>query len=179
MWLNRNGIENILLIPPLEQYGYCITYDNTEDWLLHTPDGVQLKFNRDAGLSNFIPYIDIRDHSDVFVMFQIVRKCFERYIKNQVEKDILYRKAQVMIGDPTEDKFKQMLSLKQIKNCPVILDDITNVKNFFYKRKINMGGNSEKKSIWVKMDYMLIAKYFNEIHKIVILTEYVMFLKSI
>ena len=42
-----------------------------------------------------------------------------------------------------------------------------------------MGGNSEKKSIWVKMDYMLIAKYFNEIHEIVILTEYVMFLKSI
>ena len=68
MWLNRNGVINLLLIPTLEKYGYCITYENIEDWILYTPDGVKLKFKIYTGLCNRIPYIDMIDHSEVFVM---------------------------------------------------------------------------------------------------------------
>ena len=68
MWLKRNGVINLLLIPTLEKYGYCITYENIKYWILHTPDGVKLKLKRYTGLYNRIPYLDIRDTLEVFVM---------------------------------------------------------------------------------------------------------------
>ena len=35
-WINSDGILNILLIPNIEKYGYCITYDTQQEWTVHT-----------------------------------------------------------------------------------------------------------------------------------------------
>ena len=53
-----------------------------------------------------MPYIYMRDHSEVFEMVQKLRNNFEGYTKKQVEKNILDNTVQVIIGHPTEDNFK-------------------------------------------------------------------------
>ena len=68
MWINRNGIDNLLSIPQLEKYGYRITYKALKYWIVHTPEGVQVKFKRYTGLCNIIPYIYMRYHTEAFEM---------------------------------------------------------------------------------------------------------------
>ena len=72
MGINCNGIMNLLSIPKLEKYGYHITYDTLEDWIVHIPEGVQFKFMISTILCNRMPYIDMRDHSEAFTMVQTV-----------------------------------------------------------------------------------------------------------
>ena len=91
------------------KYGYCIIYNTLKYWIVQTPEGVQVKLKRNTGICNNIPYIDMRDNSEVFEMVQKFCKNFEVCIKNQVYKDILDSKVQVIICNPTEDKFKQMV----------------------------------------------------------------------
>ena len=43
-------------------------------------------------------------------MVQTVRKNFEGYTKKQVEEAILDRKFKAIIGNPTDNKFKLMVS---------------------------------------------------------------------
>ena len=38
-WINLEVISNILSIPRLEKYYYCITYDTKEEWVIYTPEG--------------------------------------------------------------------------------------------------------------------------------------------
>ena len=49
MWLNKNGIVNILSIPKLEEDGYHVTYDTLVDWIFHILDDIQVKIERDMG----------------------------------------------------------------------------------------------------------------------------------
>ena len=66
-----------------------------------------------------MPYIDMRNPSETFEMVQTVQNNFEEYTKKQVEKSILDRKFQVMIGHPTKDKFKQIVIFNLLTNFPV------------------------------------------------------------
>ena len=77
MWLNRNGIANLLSIPHLEDCGYVVDYNTARDWVVTTPQGQEIVFSRDTGLCHRMPYIDMRAHSDAVLMVQTVRKNFE------------------------------------------------------------------------------------------------------
>ena len=48
MWLNQNGTANILNIPQLEEEGYYGTYKNLGYWIVHSSNGIQVKFSRDV-----------------------------------------------------------------------------------------------------------------------------------
>ena len=50
MWLNRNGIANLLSIPQLEEDGYVIDYNTRRDGVVTTPQGKSIVFKRDTGL---------------------------------------------------------------------------------------------------------------------------------
>ena len=39
MWLNCNGIANLLLIPQLEEDGYVLDYNTKRDWVVITSQG--------------------------------------------------------------------------------------------------------------------------------------------
>ena len=56
-----------------------------------------------------MPYIDMREHQDVFGMVQAARKQFEGFTKRQGKKAILAHKLQAMLGHPSDEKLKQML----------------------------------------------------------------------
>lgn len=108
LWLNRNGIANLLSIPQLEEDGYVINYSTHGEWVVTTPQGKEIVFKRDTGLCNRMPYIDMREHQGAFAMVQTVRDKFEGYTKRQVEKAILARKAQALVGHPSDVEFKKM-----------------------------------------------------------------------
>ena len=48
-----------------------------------------------------------------------------------VKQAILACKAQAMVGHPTYDKFKQMVSSKSITNCRVKVNDVNNAHAIF------------------------------------------------
>ena len=72
MWLNRNGIANLLSIPQLEQDGYTITYSTSSDWVVTTPQGKNITFKRDTGLCDRMLYINLREGQDGIIMLETV-----------------------------------------------------------------------------------------------------------
>ena len=72
MWLIKQGIANLLSIPQLEDDRLRITYDTLKEWVLVTPGGKKIVLKRDTGLCNRMPYIDMREHKEVFALLQTV-----------------------------------------------------------------------------------------------------------
>ena len=61
MWINKNGMSNLLYIPCLEEEGCHIEYATEKKWVVTTPQGVVISFKRDTGLTKGMPYIDMRE----------------------------------------------------------------------------------------------------------------------
>ena len=70
MWINKQGIANLLSIPQPEDDGFCITYNTLKEWVLTTPEGKKIVFQRDTGLCNRMPYIDMCEHKEAFALPQ-------------------------------------------------------------------------------------------------------------
>ena len=86
MWLNRQGIANIVSIPWLKDHGYKIDYHSDREWVVFTPSGKEIIFKQDTGKCNHMPYIDMHEHKKAFAIVQTVHKNFEGCTKKKVEK---------------------------------------------------------------------------------------------
>ena len=73
MWLDCNGIANLLSIPQLEEDGYIIDYNAARNWEVTTPGGTGIVFKGDTGLCHCMPYIDLREHREGVIMLETVR----------------------------------------------------------------------------------------------------------
>ena len=60
MWLNNKGIINLQYIPQQEEYGYIVTYNTQEEWILHTPYGTPIMFKRYTAMCNHMTYINMQ-----------------------------------------------------------------------------------------------------------------------
>ena len=47
MYLNEQGIGNILSIPWLERAGDMVVYDTFKEWRVYAPDGTEIKLQRE------------------------------------------------------------------------------------------------------------------------------------
>ena len=174
------GIANLLLIPFLEACGYTVDYNTAREWVVTTPEDKDIVFERDTGLCDRMPYIDMRDHEDAVLMVQTVRKNFEGYIKREVKAAFLARKAQAMVGHPADKKFKQMVSAKSIKNCDVQTKDVTNAHGIFGPSRPKLrGGTVRQKPQRVEPEYLQIPRDFYALHKFVTLVVDVMFVNGL
>ena len=63
VWLNDRGTVNLLSIPMLEETGYKVSTHTDGDWKVTTLRGKVIVFNRDIGIYNRMPYIDLREHA--------------------------------------------------------------------------------------------------------------------
>ena len=137
-------------------------------------------FKRDTGLCDRMPYIDMREHQEAFAMVQTIRKNFEGFIKEQVERAILARKAQAKVAHPADAKFKQMVSSKSIKNCRVKAEDITNARTIFGPHRPGVRGYTvRQRPEWVEPEYVQIPRDFYELNKFVTLAADVMFVNGL
>ena len=63
VWLNENGIANLIYFPKLEADGYVVRTDTKGEWQVLTPEGKITAFKRDTGMCVGMPYIDLRDYA--------------------------------------------------------------------------------------------------------------------
>ena len=79
-------------------------------------------------------------HKEAFALIQTVRKNFKGFTQRQGKQAKLVHRAQAMVGHPTGDKFKQMMSSKSFTNCRVKVKDVTNAQAIFGPYLPGLGG---------------------------------------
>ena len=151
-----------------------------KEWVLTFPEGKKIVFQRDTGLCNRMPYIDMREHKEAFALLQTVQKNFEGFTQRQVKQAKLARRTQAMVCHPTDDKFKQMVSSKTLRNCHLKVKDVTNAQAIFGPYLPGLGGKmTRQKTKRVDPEYIGIPRDFYELQKFVTLTADVMFVNVI
>ena len=127
---------------------YRISYDSWQGYyVVHTPKG-EVRFYKDK---QGLPYLDLEESSKAAVMLlqqgqdpdmtgkepehegavelvQTVPGNYEGYTKREVLKAKEARRAQAMMGNPSEKDYKTMVSNNLISECPITPTDITNEK---------------------------------------------------
>ena len=135
VWYLPDGIENILSMHKLEQ-SYRIMYDSWDGYyVVHTPKG-EVRFHKDE---QGLPYINLGESNSEAAMMllqreikerketmdsemtyiQTVRGNYEGYTKREVTQAKEARRAQAMMGNPSEKDYKRMISNNLIANCPI------------------------------------------------------------
>ena len=59
-------------------------------------------------------------------MIQTVRKNFDNFTEEDIEKAKLSRKTQSMVANPPDERFKEIVSGSILKNFPVEFKDVSN-----------------------------------------------------
>jgi hypothetical protein len=118
LWLLCNGITNLLSLPQLEADGFTVSYHTGGNWIITTPQGKEITFHRkENGVCCGFPYTDIHS-TNAMAMVQTVCQHYESYTKHKVQDAIAARKAQAMIGHPTDAQFLEMVRSNTIKIAP-------------------------------------------------------------
>jgi hypothetical protein len=68
---------------------------------------------------------------DGTLFVQTVQENFEGYTKREILQAKEARQAQAIIGSPSEEHYKGMVSSNIIKNCPINVSNVTNTRNIF------------------------------------------------
>ncbi len=147
VWYLPDGIANIISMHELEGM-YSITYNSWQGYyVVHTPKG-EVRFYKDE---QGLPYLDLEESSEAAVMLlqegqhpckepkqeeavtlvQTVRGNYEGYTKREVLKAKEVRRAQAMMGNPSEKDYKTMASNNLIPECPITPTDISNARAIF------------------------------------------------
>ena len=85
-----------------------------------------------------------------------------------------------MIGHPTDARFKQLVSERVLKDCPVTADDVTNAVSIFGPDLAGIRGKTVRgQPDRVETEFIPIPRDFYELHKFVTLTADVMFVNGI
>ncbi len=119
MWLNHERIANLLSIPQLEKDGYKTECNTKHDWVVTTPQGKEIGFNRDTKFCNSMAYINIHKDKEGHLMLQTFKKNIKGFIKKQVKKATSDRNTQVMMAHSSDDQFDQVVSNKSLDNYDV------------------------------------------------------------
>ena len=132
------GIANLLSVLQLERDGFVINYNTNCGWTVTTPDGVLIPFKQDAGECKGFPYIEMGSIAaqalfQPIAKVEIVKGNVEGYTKRDVEKAVLARttrKAQAMIGRPTDHQFRELVSdnCSAQKTTPVTFTDLSHAR---------------------------------------------------
>ena len=150
VWYLPNGIANIFSMHELEKL-YRITYDSWEGfYVVHTPRG-EVHFHKDE---QGLPYINLaKSHHEATRMLmqlaemtdsnneepvelgssfvQTVRGSYEGYKKWEVLRAKEARRAQALLGNPSEKDYRGMVSSNMIENCPISTSDVSNARAIF------------------------------------------------
>jgi hypothetical protein len=141
VWYIPEGIANIFSMNKLETK-YWITYDSWEGYyVVHTQNG-PVRFYKDE---NGLPYIDLKDSEQntaalliqtgseeaAIAFVQTVQQNYEGFTKKEVQQAKEARRAMGLIGNPSKNNFKGMVSNNIITNCPVTTTAITNARSIF------------------------------------------------
>ena len=127
-----------------------------------------------------MPYIDLRNNQEGIAMIETVRKKFAGATQREIEKAYLACPVQHRIGHPSDERFKEIVSLGKngLRNCPVTSSDVSNAPVIFGLNhpRIRGGTTRETEVLRVKEQRIAIPKEFYRMHKMVTITADVMFI---
>ena len=154
--------------------------------MVHTQDGPVIFYKDENGL----PYIDLEDSEEDVAMLlvqmgseeaatafvQTVRQNYEGFTKKEVLQAKEARRAMGLIGNPSKNDFKGLVSNNMITNCPVTTAAITNARNIFGKDLASVRGKTVRWTLApVVGDYVAVPKGVIERNKTVTLAADVFF----
>ena len=93
-----------------------------------------------------LTYIQATEENKAFVQYvalnfiHTVRKNYEGFAKRDVERAVLARNSEVLIGHPSERDLKYLVSIN-LNDCPVTIPDVNNAHKIFGP---NLGGTRGK-----------------------------------
>ena len=189
VWYIPEGIANIFSMNELKKK-YRITYDSSEGYYVVPQDG-PAKFYKDE---NGLLYIYLKDSEEDAAMLlvqmgseeaatafvQTVQKNYKGFTKKDVLRAKEARRAMGLIGNPSENDFKGLVSNNMITNCPITTTAITNALNIFGKDLASVRGKTVR---WapapVAGDYVAVPKGIIDKNKSVTLAAAVFFVDGI
>ena len=77
MWLNENGIVNLISIPMLEASGYVVSTHTMNQWEVITSGGDTIHFKQDTGVCAGMPYINLYKENIGFAIISTIYQNFE------------------------------------------------------------------------------------------------------
>ena len=94
VWLNGNGIANLISIPKLEADGYVVRTDTKGEWHVVTPKQETIPFKREKGMCVGMPYIDLRDFKQGLVLIETICRNMGGFTHEEIEGANLSRQTQ-------------------------------------------------------------------------------------
>ncbi len=190
VWYIPEGIANIFSMNELEKK-YWITYNSWEGcYMVHTQDG-PVRFYKDE---NGLPFINLED-SDQNVAALLIQMGSEeaatalvqtgrQNYKGSTKKKVLQakeaRRTMGIIGNPSKNNFKGIVSNNMITNCPITTTAITNARSIFGPDLTSFRGKTvQRTSAPVVGDYVAVPKGVIERNKTVMLAADVFFVDGI
>jgi hypothetical protein len=158
-----------------------VSYDSRRNggcFVIHTDQGNIIVKNNSKGM----PYLDVRDvEAEVALSFiQTVRGNMEGYMQREVEDARATRKAQAMLGHPTDRDFLGMVRSGMILNCPVTPSAEQNANRIFGPNLAGVrGGTVRRPPESVTTNYVQIPCVLLERHQRVTLAVDVMFVNGL
>ena len=131
MWLNENGIANLISIPKPEADGYVVRTYTKGEWQVVTPEGGTIPFKRDKVMCVGMPYIDLRYFKQGLVLIETVRNNIGGFTHEEIEGDKLSRQMQGRVGNPPDRVFKQLIGTEDLKNNPVNIENVADAFAIF------------------------------------------------
>ena len=114
------------------------------------------------------------------VLVQTVQGNYEGYSKREVLKAKEARRAQAMMGNPSEKDYKTMVSNNLIPECPITSTDITNARAIFWPDLPSVRGKTVRTTpAPVVADYMAVPQSLVDANKAITLAADVFFVDGI
>ena len=176
VWFHPKAITNILSLKNVRKI-FQVTFDSDTDnaFIVHKPDGKELRFymHRDG-----LYYHDPRGHQMSLV--NTVKEAEEGYTKRQISQAKLAREFQAIVGNPSTNDLKAIVSANQIANCPITVDDIDRAETIYGPSVPILKGKTTRRSPdRVVSDYLNIPKKVIEANKNVDLSGDIFFINKI
>ncbi len=120
--------------------------------------------------------VEPKESKEEFINVQTVRENCEGYTKREIFKTKEARRAQRLIGNPSESNFRGLVRGNMTQNCPITSDNVTNVQAIFGPDLASMRG----KIVWqtpapVVADYVEVLRLLVQNNKVVTMAADVFF----
>ena len=117
----------------LEKECFHISYETDRNWVVRTPQGKLLRFQRDTGICHRFPYLDLSDAASLegYSCGQTMHQNYEGFTTKELEQAILAQKKQIQIGLPSDRECMEMVSRNRVKKPLFTLRGISNARAIF------------------------------------------------
>jgi hypothetical protein len=186
MWLNKGGVASVIPLKILEKIWPVFYHSakgmNPGQFVINADAGDVVICNNQKGMT----HLNLKEvEAEVALCliqdaFQTIRGKMEGFTKQEDEEAKAARKAQGMLGHPTNRKFLGMVRSNVIANCDVTESAVKNAHAIFGPNLTRVRGRMVRiASESVRVDHIQILRVILDRHRIVTLTVDCMFVNGV